>query len=159
MAAELERGAGAADPHDEVVTAGDREAPSLAAACASSRGRTSRSFCSAAAGRGAALRGLGDQTSATSRCSSGPVRVATLVSASAAALRARRRQYELRDHVRALREAQARAERACDRRKDEFLAMLAHELRNPLAPIRNAVAAASKLRDGRRDPSSSARST
>src|SRR5262249_24702263 len=26
-----------------------------------------------------------------------------------------------------------------DRRKSEFLAMLAHELRNPLAPIRNAV--------------------
>jgi PAS domain S-box-containing protein len=26
-----------------------------------------------------------------------------------------------------------------DRRKDEFLAMLAHELRNPLAPIRNAI--------------------
>src|SRR5262249_16962008 len=26
-----------------------------------------------------------------------------------------------------------------DRRKDEFLAMLAHELRNPLAPIRNAL--------------------
>jgi signal transduction histidine kinase/ActR/RegA family two-component response regulator len=33
------------------------------------------------------------------------------------------------DHAMALREA--------DRRKDEFLAMLAHELRNPLAPIRN----------------------
>jgi PAS domain S-box-containing protein len=29
---------------------------------------------------------------------------------------------------------------AADRRKDEFLAMLAHELRNPLGPIRNAVA-------------------
>ncbi len=29
--------------------------------------------------------------------------------------------------------------RVADRRKDEFLAMLAHELRNPLAPIRNAV--------------------
>ncbi len=28
--------------------------------------------------------------------------------------------------------------RSADRRKDEFLAMLAHELRNPLAPIRNA---------------------
>ncbi|MDB5939875.1 MAG: Protein-glutamate methylesterase, partial [Polaromonas sp.] len=28
---------------------------------------------------------------------------------------------------------------AADRRKDEFLAMLAHELRNPLAPIRSAV--------------------
>jgi len=26
-----------------------------------------------------------------------------------------------------------------NRRKDEFLAMLAHELRNPLAPIRNSV--------------------
>jgi PAS domain S-box-containing protein len=31
-----------------------------------------------------------------------------------------------------------RALRAADRRKDEFLAMLAHELRNPLAPIRTA---------------------
>ncbi|HTO08653.1 MAG TPA: response regulator [Myxococcota bacterium] len=29
--------------------------------------------------------------------------------------------------------------READRRKDEFLAMLAHELRNPLAPIRNTV--------------------
>jgi PAS domain S-box-containing protein len=32
-----------------------------------------------------------------------------------------------------------------DRRKDEFLAMLAHELRNPLAPIRNAVQALKRL--------------
>jgi CheY-like chemotaxis protein/nitrogen-specific signal transduction histidine kinase len=39
---------------------------------------------------------------------------------------------ELRQAERSLREA--------DRRKDEFLAMLAHELRNPLAPIRSAVA-------------------
>src|SRR5262249_5007640 len=38
--------------------------------------------------------------------------------------------------------ARKRAEEAlreADRRKDEFLAMLAHELRNPLAPIRNAL--------------------
>ncbi len=34
---------------------------------------------------------------------------------------------------------QAQMLREADRRKDEFLAMLAHELRNPLAPIRNAV--------------------
>ncbi|SMF94780.1 PAS domain S-box-containing protein [Methylomagnum ishizawai] len=33
---------------------------------------------------------------------------------------------------------QAQRLREADRRKDEFLAMLAHELRNPLAPIRNA---------------------
>jgi PAS domain S-box-containing protein len=37
----------------------------------------------------------------------------------------------------ALRESAERL-READRRKDEFLAMLAHELRNPLAPIRNA---------------------
>ncbi len=29
--------------------------------------------------------------------------------------------------------------READRRKDEFLAILAHELRNPLAPIRNSL--------------------
>jgi CheY-like chemotaxis protein len=38
----------------------------------------------------------------------------------------------------ALREASERL-RDADRRKDEFLAMLSHELRNPLAPIRNSV--------------------
>jgi len=60
-----------------------------------------------------------------------PVRLSTLVSAVKAALRARRRQYEVRD----LLERQADA----DRRKDEFLAMLGHELRNPMAAIRNAL--------------------
>jgi signal transduction histidine kinase/ActR/RegA family two-component response regulator len=35
--------------------------------------------------------------------------------------------------------AQAEALRESDRRKDEFLAVLAHELRNPLAPILNSV--------------------
>src|SRR4051794_26878484 len=60
-----------------------------------------------------------------------PVRLSTLVSAVKAALRARRRQYEVRD----LLDRQADA----DRRKDEFLAMLGHELRNPLAAIRNAL--------------------
>jgi signal transduction histidine kinase len=34
---------------------------------------------------------------------------------------------------------QARELREADRRKDDFLAILAHELRNPLAPIRNSV--------------------
>ena len=42
--------------------------------------------------------------------------------------------------------AQRNAMLEADRRKDEFLAILAHELRNPLAPIRQAAAMAS--RDG-----------
>jgi two-component system, chemotaxis family, CheB/CheR fusion protein len=52
--------------------------------------------------------------------------------------------HELQKRARAEREAlniaasHASALREADRRKDEFLAMLAHELRNPLAPIRNA---------------------
>ena len=60
-----------------------------------------------------------------------PVRVMTLVSALRTAVKARQRQYELRDRLEALRHA--------DRQKDEFLATLSHELRNPLAPIRNAL--------------------
>jgi signal transduction histidine kinase len=46
--------------------------------------------------------------------------------------RVRRRTEELEASTALLREG--------DRRKDEFLAVLAHELRNPLAPIRNALA-------------------
>jgi signal transduction histidine kinase len=45
---------------------------------------------------------------------------------------------ELESSTERLRESED-ALRETDRRKDEFLAMLAHELRNPLAPIRNAV--------------------
>ncbi len=45
----------------------------------------------------------------------------------------------LRDSERSYRQI-SESLREADRRKDEFLATLAHELRNPLAPIRNAVA-------------------
>jgi len=45
-----------------------------------------------------------------------PVRIRTLLSAARAALRARRRQYQVRD-------------------RDQFLAMLGHELRNPISAI------------------------
>ncbi len=67
-----------------------------------------------------------------------PVRVLTLVSAVRTALCARSRQYEIRD---LLLQSSKTAERLREEahRKDEFLAMLAHELRNPLAPIRNGV--------------------
>ena len=59
-----------------------------------------------------------------------PIHPASLVSAAKVALRSRAKQLEVRDLI-------AARERAV-RQRDEFLAMLAHELRNPLAPIRNA---------------------
>ncbi len=56
-----------------------------------------------------------------------PVRALTMITAVQAALRARRRQYEAREEM-------ARQERAL-RERDQFLAMLGHELRNPLGAI------------------------
>jgi two-component system, sensor histidine kinase len=60
-----------------------------------------------------------------------PVRVATLVSTVRTALRARERQYQIRRQLDELRNA--------DQRKDEFLATLGHELRNPLSPLLNSL--------------------
>ena len=61
------------------------------------------------------------------------------VTARAAAEAAvREREERLRAHVAELVDAQA-ALREASRRKDEFLGMLSHELRNPLAPIRNSI--------------------
>jgi two-component system, sensor histidine kinase len=81
-----------------------------------------------------------------------PVRAATLVSVILSALRGRHHQYEIRDAImeqratlealhRSQAELAAHAEqlRAADARKDEFIATLAHELRNPLAPIRTGI--------------------
>ncbi|HUN81451.1 MAG TPA: ATP-binding protein [Phycisphaerae bacterium] len=68
-----------------------------------------------------------------------PMRVAAFISAVRAALRARHRQYQIREYLKERREAEEQLKNA-DTRKDEFLAMLAHELRNPLAPMRNALA-------------------
>src|SRR5262249_46327445 len=56
-----------------------------------------------------------------------PVRPITLVAAARAALRRRRRQYSARAALVAQKEGL--------RRRDEFLAMLGHELRNPLGVI------------------------
>jgi signal transduction histidine kinase len=60
-----------------------------------------------------------------------PMRVASLISTVRTVLRARNRQYQLRDLLDGLRES--------DQRKTEFLATLAHELRNPLAPMSTAL--------------------
>jgi len=66
-----------------------------------------------------------------------PVRPATLVSTFLFALASRRRQYQVRSLL-AERENMVAMLSQADRRKDEFLAMLAHELRNPIASIANA---------------------
>ncbi len=68
-----------------------------------------------------------------------PVPRRNLVSALRSAIEARRLQYQIRD---ALDE-----QTATNRKKDEFIAMLSHELRNPLAPIRNAIHVLKSLGD------------
>jgi signal transduction histidine kinase/CheY-like chemotaxis protein len=67
-----------------------------------------------------------------------PLRLATLVTSVRTALRARDRQYQLRDILLERTRAEE-ALRLADRRKDEFLATLGHELRNPLAPLLTAL--------------------
>jgi signal transduction histidine kinase/ActR/RegA family two-component response regulator len=59
-----------------------------------------------------------------------PVRTLTLITSLQSVLRARAKQYQVRE---------------TDRRKDEFLASLGHELRNPLAPIRTSMAVLTHL--------------
>ena len=60
-----------------------------------------------------------------------PVHPVTLVSAVRAAIRGRRRQYEMRELIKDLQSAVEQ--------RDAFLAILGHELRNPLGAIANAV--------------------
>jgi signal transduction histidine kinase/ActR/RegA family two-component response regulator len=130
LARELERGAGAVLIAEEAVSAGGGGL--LADAIGRQPPWSDLPVLLLAGGRGgdaaaaAATELLGNVTLLER-----PVRVATLASAVRTALRARSRQYQARAHFREREEA--------DRRKDEFLATLAHELRNPLAPIRNAV--------------------
>ena len=69
-----------------------------------------------------------------------PMRVEALASAVRSALRARERQFQTRAHL--------EERETANQRKDQFLATLAHELRNPLAPIRTSLALLRLSRDG-----------
>jgi len=71
------------------------------------------------------FRELGNRTNVT--LVDRPVRIASLVSAAQTSLRARQRQYEIRDLMQKL------EDRVHER--DRFLAILGHELRNPLGAI------------------------
>jgi PAS domain S-box-containing protein len=73
------------------------------------------------------------------RFSASHVRLATSIASQAAVALENARLYKtVREQKEQLEAAMARAKLA-DRRKDEFLAMLGHELRNPLAPISTAL--------------------
>jgi two-component system, sensor histidine kinase len=79
----------------------------------------------------AALRGFDRNVTLLDR----PASLRAMISAVQAALRGRRWQYQIRDQIVAQLNAEV-ALRQAEQRKDQFLATLAHELRNPLAPIR-----------------------
>jgi signal transduction histidine kinase len=102
------------------------------------------------AASGEAMRTLGNVTLLER-----PVRFAAFVSAVRTAIRARERQYQIRQYL-ADRSVTEAALRAADQRKDEFLATLGHELRNPLSPLLTAV---HLLKTGSPDASMAARVT
>jgi signal transduction histidine kinase len=85
-----------------------------------------------------------------------PVRVTTIVRAVQSALRARKRQYDFREHLAALlraeeaeRSARADAEDAL-RAREEFLSIASHELRNPVAALSGTAQLIRRARDSGR---------
>jgi signal transduction histidine kinase/ActR/RegA family two-component response regulator len=93
------------------------------------------------AASGPPKRALGElQTMASVTLLDRSVHMRTLLSAVQMAVRARTRQYQIRDLLERERQARVEANRA-NEAKDRFLAVLSHELRTPLTPIVFALAA------------------
>ena len=113
LEAKMEAGAGCAVLAEEVLT--DEVMSSLRRRLAAQEAWSDFPFIVFCARPGSSHEELGN----VSRLDR-PVRVATLLSTVGSALRARRRQYEAEDAIRL---------------RDQFLAMLGHELRNPLGAI------------------------
>jgi signal transduction histidine kinase len=137
VCAELERGAAALMVAEEALAAGHRR-PLIAWLDAQPKWSDLPVLLLARRGADSAALGHALEQFANVTVVERPMRIAALVSVARTAIRARRRQYETRQHL----EERAAVEdllRANDRRKDEFLAVLAHELRNPLAPISSAL--------------------
>jgi signal transduction histidine kinase/ActR/RegA family two-component response regulator len=139
LVAEVGRGAGAIVLSEEAL--GDPAAPQLVALLQDQPGWSDLPVL-VLARQGADSRVIGQamDTVANVTVIERPVRVASFVSSVRSALRARARQYDLRGTLQGLREA--------DQRKTEFLATLAHELRNPLAPLMTALTLLKRKRPG-----------
>ena len=63
-----------------------------------------------------------------------PAPIRSVLSAVQTAVRSRKRQYQMRAQIKAIKDAEESA-RHSDRAKDDFLAALSHELRTPLSPV------------------------
>lgn len=139
LVSEVGRGAGALVLSEEAL--GDPGAPQLVALLRAQPGWSDLPVL-VLARQGADSRVIGQamDTVANVTVIERPVRVASFVSSVRSALRARARQYDLRGTLQGLREA--------DQRKTEFLATLAHELRNPLAPLMTALTLLKRKRPG-----------
>ncbi len=87
--------------------------------------------------RTVAMLALGRARAPSGHGSADPATIDELVSRAAIALENARLYSNLKREMARTKEAEEKLKEA-SRRKDEFLAMLSHELRNPLAPIRNA---------------------
>lgn len=137
LCCEIRRGAGVALLTEEAVTA---DTDGLLSACLGDQPAWSDFPLIVLAREGSSGAHIRETMNAT--LVERPVKFRSLLSVVRSSLRARRHQLAVRDHLADQKKAEESLKKMAsdlsetDRRKDEFLSILAHELRNPLAPIR-----------------------